>query len=89
MQHTRIHVPLCRWRIPLGYTCGRPINTDPASIFLWLSVTRFVLGVGVGGVYPLSATIAAESSDKKSRGRTASLVFSMQVVAWAEDLFDI
>ena len=58
-----------------------PINSDPASVFLFLSATRFVLGLGVGGVYPLSATIAAESSSKASRGRNASLVFSMQGVA--------
>ena len=58
-----------------------PVNSDPASIFLFLSATRFALGLGVGGVYPLSATIAAESSSKASRGRNASLVFSMQGVA--------
>ena len=40
------------------------------------------LGVGVGGVYPLSATIASESATSaKSRGSTASMVFSMQGVA--------
>jgi len=33
----------------------------------------------IGGVYPLSATIASESSDNASRGMSASLVFSMQV----------
>ena len=36
-----------------------PINSDPSSIFTFLAITRFFLGVGVGGVYPLSATIAA------------------------------
>ena len=58
-----------------------PINSDPASIFIFLAISRFVLGVGVGGVYPLSATIAAESSDKAARGRSSALVFSMQGVA--------
>lgn len=59
-----------------------PITDDLKSIFYFLSATRFVLGVGVGGVYPLSATIASESAtNAKSRGRTASLVFSMQGVA--------
>ena len=53
----------------------------PETIFHFLSITRFVLGVGVGGVYPLSATIASEAASKESRGRTASLVFSMQGVA--------
>jgi len=37
--------------------------------------------VGVGGVYPLSATIAQEASSNESRGLTTSLVFSMQGVA--------
>lgn len=60
-----------------------PLNpADPPTIFYFLSLTRFVLGVGVGGVYPLSATIAAESaSSEASRGRAASLVFSMQGLA--------
>lgn len=53
-------------------------KNDPKSVFTALSVVRFVLGVGVGGVYPLAATIAAESSEDTSRGRSVSLVFSMQ-----------
>ena len=58
-----------------------PVSSDPASIFVFLTITRFFLGVGVGGVYPLSATIASESSETNARGRNASLVFSMQGVA--------
>lgn len=59
-----------------------PLTDDKSTIFTFLAITRFVLGVGVGGVYPLSATIASESSDKNSRGTSASLVFSMQGVAF-------
>ena len=60
-----------------------PITSDPKSVFYFLAITRFILGVGVGGVYPLSATMASESaSDQKSRGTTASLVFSMQGVGY-------
>merc|ERR1719262_1838208 len=29
-----------------------PINDDPKSVFIFLCVTRLVLGIGVGGVYP-------------------------------------
>ena len=60
----------------------RPLDgSKPSSIFYSLAIARFFLGVGVGGVYPLSATIASESADSaKSRGRTASIVFSMQGV---------
>lgn len=39
---------------------------------------RFILGVGVGGEYPLSATVASESVSGANRGRAMMLVFSMQ-----------
>jgi PHS family inorganic phosphate transporter-like MFS transporter len=37
-----------------------------------------ILGVGIGGDYPVSATIMSEFSGKKSRGMMVSLVFAMQ-----------
>jgi len=43
-----------------------------------LTVWRFVLGVGVGGDYPLSATIMSEYSNVESRGRLVASVFAMQ-----------
>jgi len=56
-----------------------PLNSgDSSSVFVFLSVTRLILGVGVGGVYPLAATVAAESSSGENRGRSVALVFSMQ-----------
>lgn len=59
-----------------------PISGDstPSSVFMFISITRFILGLGVGGVYPLAATISQESSDEKNRGRNTALVFSMQGV---------
>lgn len=44
----------------------------------WLIVFRFILGVGVGGDYPVSATIMAEYAGRKQRGFLVSLVFAMQ-----------
>ena len=46
----------------------------------WLIVFRFILGVGIGGDYPVSATIMSEYAGKASRGMLISLVFSMQAV---------
>jgi len=43
-----------------------------------LTLWRFVLGVGVGGDYPLSATIMSEYSNVRSRGRLVATVFAMQ-----------
>ncbi len=43
-----------------------------------LTLWRFLLGVGVGGDYPLSATIMSEYSNVQSRGRLVASVFAMQ-----------
>ena len=51
-----------------------------ASIYVTLAVVRFILGFGIGGEYPLAATITSESSAAASRGRSNALVFSMQGV---------
>lgn len=44
----------------------------------WLIIFRIILGVGVGGDYPVSATIMSEYSGKASRGKMVGLVFAMQ-----------
>jgi len=44
----------------------------------WLIGFRFVLGIGVGGDYPVSATIMSEYSGKTTRGMLVTLVFAMQ-----------
>jgi PHS family inorganic phosphate transporter-like MFS transporter len=44
----------------------------------WLIGLRFILGVGIGGDYPVSATIMAEYAGKASRGLLVTLVFAMQ-----------
>jgi MFS family permease len=44
----------------------------------WLIVFRIILGLGIGGDYPVSATIMSEYSGKKSRGMLISLIFAMQ-----------
>jgi PHS family inorganic phosphate transporter-like MFS transporter len=43
---------------------------------LW--ITRFILGLGVGGDYPISATIMSEYAPAKHRGLFVAGVFSMQ-----------
>jgi PHS family inorganic phosphate transporter-like MFS transporter len=45
-----------------------------------LVVARFVLGLGIGGDYPVSAVMMSEFSNRRDRGRLVGLVFSMQAV---------
>ena len=49
-----------------------------APNYIFLLVCRAILGIGIGGDYPVSATIMSEYSGKQSRGRMVGLVFSMQ-----------
>jgi MFS family permease len=49
-----------------------------APSMFWLILFRVILGLGIGGDYPVSATIMGEFAGKKSRGMLISLVFAMQ-----------
>src|ERR1700739_1797732 len=44
----------------------------------WLIFFRIILGIGIGGDYPVSSTIMSEYAGKKTRGMMVTLVFSMQ-----------
>lgn len=45
---------------------------------IFLLVFRFILGIGIGGDYPVSATLMSEYANRKDRGKLITLVFSMQ-----------
>lgn len=45
---------------------------------IFLLIFRFILGLGIGGDYPVSATLMSEYSNRKDRGKLITLVFSMQ-----------
>ncbi|KAG8992898.1 Inorganic phosphate transporter pho84 [Tulasnella sp. 427] len=49
-----------------------------ANIFGVLITWRFIMGVGIGGDYPLSAIITSEFATTKYRGRMMNAVFAMQ-----------
>ncbi len=46
--------------------------------WLQLVLWRFMLGVGIGGDYPLSSTIVAEYANRNDRGKLVASTFSMQ-----------
>src|SRR6266705_6075709 len=45
---------------------------------IWLIVFRFILGMGIVGDYPLSATLMSEYANRRDRGKLITMVFSMQ-----------
>lgn len=44
----------------------------------WLIAFRFILGLGVGGDYPVSAVLMGEYANRKNRGRLVGTVFALQ-----------
>ncbi len=59
---------------------GGALASAFAPSLIWLLVFRFVLGIGVGGDYPMSAVLMSEFSNRKNRGKLVGLVFSMQAL---------
>lgn len=58
--------------------CGFSICRTRGCVLTSLGFFRFLLGVGIGGDYPLSATIMSEFANKSTRGSFIAAVFSMQ-----------
>ncbi|OEL27207.1 putative inorganic phosphate transporter 1-7 [Dichanthelium oligosanthes] len=57
---------------------GVSFGHTPTSVMATLCFFRFWLGFGIGGDYPLSATIMSEYANKKTRGAFIATVFAMQ-----------
>lgn len=48
--------------------------------FIWLLISRVIVGLGIGGDYPSSAVVVSEHSPRKHRGFLVLLVFAMQAL---------
>ncbi|CAG8467124.1 11267_t:CDS:10 [Diversispora eburnea] len=61
-------------------TAGSMLSANSFSISLFNSLIfwRLLLGIGIGGDYPLSSVITSEFSTKKRRGTMMAAVFAMQ-----------
>ncbi|KAL2463600.1 putative inorganic phosphate transporter 1-7 [Forsythia ovata] len=57
---------------------GFSFGSSPKGVMASLCFFRFWLGFGIGGDYPLSATIMSEYANKKTRGAFIAAVFAMQ-----------
>jgi PHS family inorganic phosphate transporter-like MFS transporter len=64
--------------VVFGVGQAMSFGTTAHAVVTTLCITRFLLGVGIGGDYPLSAVIMSEYANKKTRGAFVAAVFSMQ-----------
>ncbi|KAG0553611.1 hypothetical protein KC19_12G025300 [Ceratodon purpureus] len=58
--------------------CGLSLGHTATSVMTTLCFFRFWLGFGIGGDYPLSATIMSEYANTRTRGAFIAAVFAMQ-----------
>ncbi|KAJ9700683.1 hypothetical protein PVL29_006145 [Vitis rotundifolia] len=61
-----------------SFASGLSFGDEPKAVMATLCFFRFWLGFGIGGDYPLSATIMSEYANKKTRGAFIAAVFAMQ-----------
>ncbi|KAJ1259181.1 hypothetical protein BS78_10G134400 [Paspalum vaginatum] len=57
---------------------GFSVCRTRGCVLVSLCLFRFLLGVAIGGDYPLSATIMSEFANRRTRGAFIAAVFSMQ-----------
>ena len=57
-------------------------GSSATSVIASLCFFRFCLGMGVGGDYPLSATLMSEYASKHNRGAMVAAVFAMQGIGY-------
>ncbi|KAF8853361.1 MFS general substrate transporter [Acephala macrosclerotiorum] len=68
--------------ITIGATLGVVMASNglhgSMSVFVGLLVWRFILGIGIGADYPLSAVICSEFAPTRMRGKMLTIVFACQ-----------
>ncbi|KAJ4286986.1 hypothetical protein N0V90_012867 [Kalmusia sp. IMI 367209] len=74
--------PFGWYHVRLAVVTGIGFFTDAYSLFAInlavIMLDRVVMGIGVGGDYPLSAVITAEFASTRNRGGIIAAVFAMQ-----------
>ncbi|TFK46568.1 MFS general substrate transporter [Heliocybe sulcata] len=53
-------------------------DLSPAGSLIWLGVWRIVLGIGIGGDYPMSASVSTDRARLRKRGTMLAYIFANQ-----------
>ncbi|XBI34876.1 hypothetical protein VPH35_120627 [Triticum aestivum] len=78
MGRKRIYGVTLKLMVVCSFASGLSFHNEPKCVVATLCFFRFWLGFGVGGDYPLSATIMSEYANKRTRGAFIAAVFAMQ-----------
>ena len=73
-----VFMTTCAMVIIGAFTSASVVDSESWGIYSQLALWRFVTGLGIGGEYPLSASITSESASPSERTTSLAMVFSMQ-----------
>lgn len=59
-------------------TIACPSYFDGPQTFTWITVWRVIMGIGIGGDYPMSASVVSDRANLNRRGLMLAFIFSMQ-----------
>ncbi|KDQ16089.1 hypothetical protein BOTBODRAFT_31165 [Botryobasidium botryosum FD-172 SS1] len=59
-------------------TISVPAYLGGNHVLVWIGVMRIILGIGVGGDYPMSASITGDRATLRKRGTLLAYIFSFQ-----------
>ncbi|KAJ6479452.1 major facilitator superfamily domain-containing protein [Mycena vitilis] len=54
-----------------------PLSLGP-GLFTYITVFRAIMGIGIGGDYPMSASVVADRANLRRRGTMVTFIFAMQ-----------
>jgi len=55
-----------------------PTYLSPTGVFTWITCFRVLLGIGIGGDYPMSASVVSDRASLPRRGVMLTFIFAMQ-----------
>ncbi|OCH84068.1 MFS general substrate transporter [Obba rivulosa] len=53
-------------------------DLSPSGTLIWLTVWRIILGIGIGGDYPMSASVTTDRANLRRRGTLLAYIFANQ-----------
>ncbi|KAI9629574.1 hypothetical protein KEM48_012792 [Puccinia striiformis f. sp. tritici PST-130] len=59
-------------------TISAPNSLGPQGVFIWMTIMRILMGIGIGGDYPMSASVVSDRANINRRGLLLTFTFAMQ-----------
>ncbi|KAI8444151.1 major facilitator superfamily domain-containing protein [Phakopsora pachyrhizi] len=59
-------------------TIAAPDSLGSSGVFAWITFTRILMGIGIGGDYPMSGSVVSDRANNDRRGMLLAFTFAMQ-----------